>query len=260
MAQRASESARPVASVARALALLAELRDSDNNSGLGVNELARRIAVNPSTASRLLATLESAGFVQREAQGPYRLGLALVGLADRVLESLDIQGLARPVLVELMERTGETATLSLPGEHDATTVDAVPSRASVVSTARLGRASVSYATAVGKAMLAFGGGPLPEQKELKPFTERTITARAALEAEIDAVRERGYATALGEREADLGAIAAPVFGREGSLAAILGLQGPVPRLADPARVREPLLAGAAELTRALGGDVHKRVR
>ena len=66
---------RPVASVARALALLDELRDSEQ--GLGVNELARRIGVNASTASRLLATLESAGIVQRDGQGPYRLGLAL---------------------------------------------------------------------------------------------------------------------------------------------------------------------------------------
>ena len=67
---------RPVASVARALALLEELRDSEH--GLGVNELARRIGVNASTASRLLATLESFGVVQRDGQGPYRLGLALV--------------------------------------------------------------------------------------------------------------------------------------------------------------------------------------
>src|SRR5579871_1979839 len=82
---------RPVASVARALALLEELRDSE--SGLGVNELARRIGVNASTASRLLATLEAAGMVQREPGGPYRLGLALVTLAERVISRLDVQAL-----------------------------------------------------------------------------------------------------------------------------------------------------------------------
>jgi IclR family acetate operon transcriptional repressor len=74
---------------------------------------------------------------------PYRLGLGLVTLADRVLSRLDLQALARPVLVELMERTGETATLSLPGEREAITVDSVRSRASVVSMARLGRPSIS---------------------------------------------------------------------------------------------------------------------
>src|SRR4030081_2315519 len=169
--------ARPVASVARALALLEELSESEQ--GLGVNELARRIGVNASTASRLLATLESAGVVQRDGQGPYRLGVALLALADRVLSRLALGMLARPVLVALMERTGETATLSLPGDREAITVDSVPSRSSVVSMARLGRPSVSHATAVGKVMLAFGGGPLPRERDLKALTDRTITDRAA---------------------------------------------------------------------------------
>src|SRR5947209_16958980 len=101
MVQQRQSTARPIASVARALALLDELRDSEE--GLGVNELARRIGVNASTASRLLATLEAAGIVERDGQGPFRLGLHLVTLSDRVLSRLDLQTLARPVLLELME-------------------------------------------------------------------------------------------------------------------------------------------------------------
>ncbi len=238
--------------MARALVLLEQLRDSEQ--GLGVNELARRIGVNASTASRLLSTLEAFGFVQREGHGPYRLGLALVTLADRVLARLDLQGLARPVLVELMERTGETATLSLPGEGEAITVDSVPSRSSVVSMARLGRPSISHATAVGKVMLAFGGGQLPRERDLVALTPATITDRAELAAEIVAVRERGYGTVFGEREVDVNAIAAPVFERTGALAAILGLQGPASRMEDPLRLLPALREGAAALTRALGGQ------
>jgi DNA-binding IclR family transcriptional regulator len=244
--------ARPVASVARALALLDELSESEN--GLGVNELARRIGVNASTASRLLATLEAAGIVQRDGQGPYRLGVSLLRLAERVLSRLDLGALARPVLVDLMERTGETATLSLAGEHEAITVDSVPSRSSVVSMARLGRPSVPHATAVGKVMLAFGGRALPRERELRALTGRTITDRAALAEEIETVRERGYGTVFGEREAEVNAIAAPVWGRTGELAAILGIQGPAARLQDPTRLLAPLREAAAALTRALGGE------
>lgn len=243
---------RPVASVARALALLEELRESER--GLGVNELARRIGVNASTASRLLSTLEAAGMVQRNAHGPYRLGLGLVSLADRVLARLDVQALARPLLVELMERTGETATLSLPGEGEAITVDSVPSRSSVVSMARLGRPSVSHATAVGKVMLAFGGGPVPPERDLVAFTDRTITDRITLAREIEAVRQRGYGTVFGEREVDVNAVAAPVFDRSGTLAAILGIQGPATRLDDPTRQLPIVLEAATALTRGLGGD------
>jgi DNA-binding IclR family transcriptional regulator len=242
---------RPVASVARALALLDQLAASE--TGLGVNELARRIDVNPSTASRLLATLESAGMVQRDGQGPYRLGLHLVTLADRVLSRLDLQGLARPVLVELMQNTGETATLSVPGGGEAITVDSIPSRSSVVSMARLGRPSIAHATAVGKVMLAFGGGELPRDRDLVALTDRTITERGVLAAEVAAVRERGYGTVFGEREEDVNAIAAPVFDNTGALAAILGIQAPASRLADPVRLLDTLREGAGALTRALGG-------
>ena len=242
----------PVASVGRALVVLDELRDSEH--GLGVNEVARRISVNPSTASRLLATLESAGLVQRDdPHGPYRLGLTLVTLANRVLARLDLQALARPVLVELMERTGETSTLSLPSAREAITVDSAPSHNSVVSMARLGQPSVAHATAVGKVMLAFGGGPLPRERDLVALTDRTITDRAALADEIATVHEQGYGTVFGERDADVNAIAAPVFGRAGALAAILGLQGPSSRLDDPVRLLPVLEEEAAKLTRALGG-------
>jgi len=249
--QRQAHGPRPVASVARAVRLLEELRDSEE--GLGVNELARRIGVNASTASRLLATLESSGLVQRDGQGPFRLGLALVTLADRVLSRLDLQALARPVLLELAETTGETATLSLPGEREAITVDSIPSRSSVVSMARLGRPSISHATAVGKVMLAFGGGRLPRERDLVALTDNTITDRARLAAEVAKVRELGYGTVFGEREVEVNAIAAPVFDRTGTLAAILGLQAPASRLEDPTRLLGTLGDGAAKLTRALGG-------
>lgn len=243
---------RPVGSVSRAIALLDALAASD--AGLGVNELARRIGVNASTASRLLATLQQAGLVARHEGGPYRLGLRLVALSERVLAQLDVRSLARPLLAALVARTGETATLSLPGEGEAITVDFVPSPSSVVSMARVGRPSVPHATATGKVMLAFAAAPVA-QAPLQAYTERTITDPQTLAAELAAVRERGFAEAVGEREPDLAALAAPVFGRHGELAAIVGVQGPASRLPAPVRrgLREPLLEAAADLGRALGG-------
>ena len=275
---------RSVGSVARAVALLDVLAASE--SGLGVNELARRIGVNGSTASRLLATLQESGLVTRGAgNGPYRLGLRLVTLADRVLAQQDVRTLARPLLARLTEDTGETATLSLPGEEAAITVDFVPSPSSVVSMARVGRPSIPHATAAGKVMLAFAEGApgaaegagdtddvgieaaaravvaaqpdaSGEHEPLPSFTERTITDPVKLAIELADVRRWGWAEAAGEREPDLAALAAPVFGRDGELAAILGLQGPVARLpADKrAALSEPLVAAAAELGAALGGS------
>ncbi len=246
---------RPVGSVARAIALLDALGASE--AGLGVNELARQIGVNASTASRLLATLEQGRLVERAPGGPYRLGLKLVALSDRVLTQLDLRGRARPLLAQLVADTGETATLSVPGDGEAITVDFVPSSSSVVSMARVGRPSVPHATATGKVMLAFDGSGSARApgRPLVAYTERTIIDPAVLAAELASVREQGWAEAVGEREPDLGAVAAPVFGRAGELAAILGIQGPAARLPSAARkaLRQPLLEAASELSRALGG-------
>jgi IclR family acetate operon transcriptional repressor len=247
------ESGRAVGSVARAIALLDALADSDG--GLGVNELARRIGVNASTASRLLATLERSGLVERSAGGPYRLGLRLVTLSDRVLGQLDVRQRARPLLARLAQETGETATLSVPSGGDAITVDFVPSGSSVISMARLGRPSVMHATAVGKVVLAFDSRAELPAGPLTAYTEQTITDPALLDAELEAIRGRGYAQGIGEREADLTAVAAPVFGRGGELAGILGVQGPSSRL--PAATRRQLggalLEAAAQLSGLLGG-------
>jgi IclR family acetate operon transcriptional repressor len=242
------DSGRPVGSVARAVALLDALADGP----AGVNALARRIGVNPSTASRLLATLERGGLVEREPGGPYRLGLHLVALADRVLARLDVRDLARPQLRALVEATGETATLSVPDGEEAVTVDFVPGGTSVVSMARLGRPSVPHATATGKVLLAHTGR---EPAALAPYTERTLTDPASLAAELAAVRAQGWAEAEREREPDLNALAAPVAGRDGALVAILGLQGPAGRFTPERRrvVLPELLAAAAAVSRALGG-------
>ena len=158
-----------------------------------------------------------------------------------------------PWLAWLVQETGETATLSVPGGGEAITVDFVSSPSSVVSRARLGRPSVAHATAAGKVMLAFGPRAVPG--ELTAFTERTITDPEVLADELERVRGAGVAEAVGEREPDLSALAAPVMGRGGELVAILGLQGPAARMPAATRraLREPLLRASRELGQALGG-------
>ena len=255
MNERAREpGGRPVASVARALALLDAL--ADHPPGLGVNELARRIGVNASTASRLLGTLQRGRYVDRDPGGPYRLGLRFVALAEGVLARIDVRELARPRLRALMEETGETATLSVPGATEAITVDFVPSGASVMSMAHIGRPSVAHATAVGKVMLAFGG-EAATPNELTAYTPLTITDPAVLADEVAAVREHGWSVAAGEREPELNALAVPVFDHRGALMAIVGLQGPAARLTDERRraVLPAVRATAAALSRAVGHEI-----
>ncbi|HZQ15808.1 MAG TPA: IclR family transcriptional regulator [Gaiellaceae bacterium] len=261
MPRTGQPAARHVAAVERALAVVDAL--ADGGEELGTNELARRTGINASTVSRLLATLAAAGIVEHvAATGRYRLGLRLLQLGNTVLARLDLRDLARPHLQALVDATGETATLSAPGGRDAVTVDFVQSASSVQSVARVGRPSIGHATATGKVLLAFGSVSLP-RGPLAALTDRTIVDRAVLAEELERVRRRGYASALGEREPDLNAIAAPVLDGAGELAAIMGVQGPSSRFGDE-RMRQALpqlLRRAGAVSQALGWrEPHEAVR
>jgi IclR family acetate operon transcriptional repressor len=251
MARTRTPAARRIAAVERATAVLDELADGGE---LGTNELARRTRLNPSSVSRLLATLVDAGLAEQVVEtGRYRIGLRLVQLGNAVLARIDLREVARPHLRALAEETGETVTLSAPGDPDAITVDFVQSASSVQGVARVGRPSVAHATATGKVALAFGTAALPPGR-LRAFTGRTIVGRAELAREVERARRQGWAQAVGEREDDLNAVAAPVHGNRGELAAVLGIQGPAARFRGPALARavEPLLARAAAVSDALG--------
>ncbi len=170
-----------------------------------------------------------------------------------MLGRLDLRTLARPHLRALVHSTGETATLSVPGEHDAVTVDFQHSTSPVQSVAQVGRPSVGHATSVGKVMLAFGEVDLPDPP-LQAFTPRTVTSLERLREELERVRRRGFAEAREERDPGLAAIAAPVRDSRGVLTGILGVQGPASRF-DVRAVRAatvPLLEHARTLSGELG--------
>ena len=251
MSRTRQPSTRRIGAAERAIAVLDTLADGGE---LGTNEVARRTGMTPSTASRQLGTLAAAGLVERvPSSGRYKLGIRLVHLANAVLGRLDVREVARPHLVALVEATGETATLSVPGEADAITVDFVPGAHQIQPVSRLGRPSIAHATSAGKVMLAFGGRELPEGP-FRAYTTRTVTDPKALATEIEAVRERGYAQAVGEREPGLTAIAAPIRAARGELEAIVALQGPSERFdAEAVETAVPvLIEHAGDVSRELG--------
>jgi len=225
--------ARPVETVQRAIAVLAELAASPVD--LGHKEIASRTGINGSTVSRLLSTLVGDQLVSRvEGTGYFRLGPRLVELGNAALARVDIREQCRPHLEALTEATGETTTLSLPYREGTITVDFVQSPSSVRSVAEVGRPGIAHATATGKVLLAYTDTAPP--RVLTPYTGRTITDHGALEAQIRQIRQRGWAQAVGERESGLNAIACPVLSSTG-LRAVIGIQGPAQRFGPKAMRR-----------------------
>jgi DNA-binding IclR family transcriptional regulator len=250
VARTGQPSRERVGSASRTFAILDVLA---RTGPLGTNEIARRTAAAPSTVSRQLGTLVEGHLVEHDEEtGRYRLGLHLVQLANAALARLDVRQIARPHLETLVAATGETTTLSVPADPDAITVDFVASPHYVRGVTHLGRPSVAHATAAGKTMLAFGNRT--PQRSLVSYTDRTITNPNKLEAELARIRTRGWAEAYEERESELNAVAAPVWSSRGELAAIVAVQGPIPRFGRSVahRVVPILLEHAAAISGELG--------
>ncbi len=206
------------------------------NDGLGVLEVARRLEVHPSTASRLLGTLAGSRLVERDTiSGRYRLGARIVGLAAATVARLPVVSQARPELEHLSTVTSETANLAILDGLHVVYVDQVTPAHTVVMASWVGRRSPAHASSSGKVMVAFGDPRTREallRRRLERLTPRTVTDRAKLARLLDQTRRQGWASGTGELEDGLVTLAAPVL-VEGRSAAAVSVSGPAYRL--PAR-------------------------
>lgn len=213
--------------------------------------MTRELDLHKSTVSRLLAVLETRGLVRREGRG-FAPGPELARLGALALSSVDVREAAREPLERLARETGETVNLAVREGDQALNVDQVQTAYFVGATDWTGRGAPLHATANGKVLLAFGRGPLPD--ELPALTIHTITDRPELLAALEAVRGRGYATALGELELGLHAVAAPVFDSVGNCVAAVSVSGPSYRLTRERleKAAERCVAAADEISKRLG--------
>lgn len=196
--------------VSRALSILEFLADEPRS----LARVAEHLDVHKSTASRLLQTLEAQGFVRHDSKHMYRLGPRLFSLAFRALDSMDIRAAANPHLRRLSELIGQTVHLASLEGSEVLYVDKFEGSQPIRLYSRIGAQAPLYCTGVAKAILAFRPEgerrALVERQEFKAHTRRTITSPAALLAELERVRSRGYAIDDREHEEFVHCIAAPI--------------------------------------------------
>src|SRR5215510_15267973 len=186
-------------SAERVLALLKSF--DDTRTKLGVAEIARTLGVHKSTASRLAAALERAGFLARAGRR-YRLGVEVIRLGSVALRSFDLVATMQPAMEKLSQRTGETVNLAVPDGDDVLNVAEVASTYILSSSGGwIGRRTRPHAVANGKVLMAYGA--LSQPTVLERYTPRTIVSPGAMAAELADVRRDGYAKAVAELEEGL---------------------------------------------------------
>jgi len=217
-----------IQSLARGLKIM-ELMAA-HEDGIGVTELAEKLGVDKSSASRLVHTLARYGYAEQIAgTRRYRLGPQVVRLSRSLLTRMPLREEAKPFLRQLVDRTGECAHLAILAQGQALYIDQVESPATLRVTTGVGTLAPLHCTALGKCLLAFTDDvPLPA--ELPAFTPRTITDHETLRLHLEQTRRQGYAVDDEEYDYGVRCVAAPVYDFRGKVIGAIGISGPAGRM------------------------------
>jgi IclR family transcriptional regulator, acetate operon repressor len=235
-----------VQSLARAFAILEAMADAGGE--IGLSQLAAEAQLPPATIHRLVRTLVDLGYVRQEPSRQYSLGPRLMRLVDTSTKRLET--LARPYMYEVVDALGESVNLAvLDGQEIVYVAQIQPSQNFMRMFTEVGRRVKPHATAVGKAILATK--PQDEVRELLKRTgmprrtEHTLTTPKLLFADLERVRECGYALDNGEQELGVRCVAVTVPNAPRPMA--LSMSGPLTRMSDATVDKAaPILRKAAE--------------
>lgn len=240
-----------IQAVDHALDLLEQFHDDVDE--LGVTELSKRLKLHKNNVFRLLATLESRGYIeQNKVTENYRLGLKTLELGQTFIKQMGLLRQSRPVLEWLVKECNETAYVAILKEQSIVYLDVVETDLTVRVVPRVGSRLPAYCTAAGKVQIAY----MPEEefeaffpaRELKSFTPNTITDRELLRKHLKDVAEQGYAIDNEELDVGVRCVGAPIRDYTRRIIGAVSLSGPSMRFTDERMEKEliPLVKQAAE--------------
>ncbi|MCX5813118.1 MAG: IclR family transcriptional regulator [Proteobacteria bacterium] len=200
---------------------------------INLTEICKNVGIHKSKGYSILNTLQKYGFVQKDPAGKtYSLGLGLISLSRRVLDSLNYSEIAGPFLETLAEKTRSTALFGIINEENIFVVARQEADKDISVTIRLGyRFNITHG-AHGKAIVAF----LPEEERERILKQDKLffhgdsskLDRIRLETELMQCRQTGFAFDMGELNAGINVIAAPVFDSQERLIGSMFIMGTFP--------------------------------
>lgn len=193
---------------------------------LGPTQVARELEIAKSTAYEMLSALAAGGLLERTSRGRYRLSLQLFDYGQLVLDRLPIRRLARPELMSLHERVGETVQLGLPAGGHVIYVERFDSGSLPYEASGEWMRKVNgFASSSGRVMAAMDPG-LAEATLAMPrprYTPHTVTDTTGLQRILARARTNGWVCTSEERSAGFTSISAPVFARSGEVVAAVSV-------------------------------------
>jgi DNA-binding IclR family transcriptional regulator len=229
---------------------------ASGKSDLPIRELAKEANLPRSIVHRLIFTLQSEGYIQKNTANPgYHLGSKLWSLGCAAIQGLEVREVARPYLENLSYKTNELVALGILDGREVVYLDKIDCSQAVRAYIPIGGRAPAYCISTGKAILAHRGEDevLRMASSMKKFTVHTVVG-TALKKHLAESRKRGYSINFGEWHEDLGGVASAIRGREGNVVAAIGITVPIHRLAkeniDP--LGRLVMKAAAEISHELG--------
>jgi IclR family KDG regulon transcriptional repressor len=200
-----------------------------NSEPLGIRDIARLLQTAPSSTFRILNETLKEGFVEKDENNRYDLGVKMLQLVDKMQKKMNLPSIVRPYLEKLSEMTDCTSFLGVMRENQIVYILQVQSHSSSLQlNIEIGTYRPMYCTGLGKAILAF----LPKEKmmtllsqPLEKKTEKTLTDIDLLLLELDRTRVRGYAVDNEEIIPDVSCIAAPIYDINENVIASISISG-----------------------------------
>ena len=247
-----------VQSLVRALSIINKLAGADE--GLALTKLAQSVGLAPSTAHRLLTTLEQERYVQFDAEErTWSIGVQAFIAGSAFLRARNLVAVARPYMRALMEDCRETVNLAIEDNDEAMYLSQVECRQMMRAQAKQGARVPLYCSSVGKALLSGLSeselARILRRRPIRPLTAKTIASKSALRSELAVTRERGFAVDDEEHAVGLRCVAALIFNELGESVAAISISGPTARIskANIARLGDQVRRKADEITAQLGG-------
>lgn len=247
-----------IQAVSHALDLLEQFHDDVDE--LGVTELSKRLKLHKNNVFRLLATLESRGYIeQNKATENYRLGLKALELGQTFIKQMGLLRQAKPILERMVEESNETSYVAIYKENHIVYLDVIETNLTVRVVSRVGSRLPAYCTASGKVHMAHMSeeelDELLASMKFVQHTPTTISNADALRKAIEQVRENGYAIDDEELDPGVRCIAAPIRDYTRRIVGAISISGPSMRISDE-RIKTELvplvLKSAADLSTRLG--------
>ncbi len=240
-----------IQAVSHALDLLEQFHGETDE--LGVTELSKRLKLHKNNVFRLLATLESRGYIeQNKVTENYRLGLKTLELGQTFIKQMGLLRQSRPVIEDLVKTCNETTYIGVLKDFNIIYLDCIETSMTVRAVPRVGARMPAYCTAAGKVQIAYMSDEevdiyLPS-RELQKYTANSITDREELKKQLAIIAEQGYAIDNEELDEGVRSVGAPIRDYTRRIIGAVSISGPSMRFSDERINKEliPMVIKASE--------------